>query len=123
MKNRTLKVIKISTVFLLLGCAYAVFTEHFGFGIPCLFNLVTELRCPGCGVSRMCLSLMCLDFKSAFNYNPAIFCLLPFFLYLLTKTVYRYIKYGTQKLTKTDNILTTITIVILLAFGVVRNFQ
>lgn len=47
--------------------------------IPCLFNRLTGLQCPGCGNTRAALSLLRLDFSAAFGYNPMF---LPEFLYI-----------------------------------------
>jgi hypothetical protein len=37
---------------------------------PCPFRLLTGFRCPGCGSQRAIHSLLHLDFKQAFLYNP-----------------------------------------------------
>ena len=80
MAKRLNKCILISAVTLCVGCAYALFCRLTGLGIPCLFHLATGLNCPGCGVSRMLLSLLRLDFPAAFHYNAVLFCLLPVLL-------------------------------------------
>ncbi|MEC9032268.1 MAG: DUF2752 domain-containing protein [Planctomycetota bacterium] len=43
--------------------------------IPCPFRLVTDLECPGCGMTRSCLSLVQGDFESAWHLNPFSFFL------------------------------------------------
>ena len=40
------------------------------FNIPCLFKLFFGIPCPGCGITRAWLSLLRLDFRSAFRFNP-----------------------------------------------------
>jgi len=40
------------------------------FNIPCLFKKVFKIPCPGCGMTRAYISLLHLDFKKAFEYNP-----------------------------------------------------
>ncbi|MDR2801840.1 MAG: DUF2752 domain-containing protein [Prevotellaceae bacterium] len=37
---------------------------------PCPFYLLTGFQCPGCGSQRAIHSLLHLDFKQAFLYNP-----------------------------------------------------
>ena len=37
---------------------------------PCLFHKLTGLQCPGCGTQRALHSLLHLDLKAAFLYNP-----------------------------------------------------
>ena len=60
-----------------LGLLYAVLILNTPFRIPCLFQEVTGLQCPGCGTSRMALALMRLDIPAAFAYNPVAFFSFP----------------------------------------------
>ena len=71
------RILIIYTVILAAGALYTLMIFRTGFGFPCLFNRVTGLLCPGCGTSRMALSVMRLDFASAFRYNPAAFVTIP----------------------------------------------
>ena len=56
-----------------------ILAKWFGVDIlpPCLWKAVFGHNCPGCGLTRAMLSLMSLDFKAAFHFNPLIFILLP----------------------------------------------
>lgn len=121
MKKRLLKFIFVSTSLLLAGCAYAFLNQRFGFSIPCMFNKITGLKCPGCGVTRMCLSILHFDFKSAFYHNPAIFCMLPIGVTLMISGAVKYIKHGRYKVSDAENILMIIMIIVLLLFGIIRN--
>ena len=38
--------------------------------IPCIFHLVTDVPCPGCGMTRACLALTHGDFADAWRYHP-----------------------------------------------------
>lgn len=40
------------------------------FGITCPIKFITGVSCPGCGMTRAYLSLLRLDFKSAYYYHP-----------------------------------------------------
>lgn len=40
------------------------------FGITCPIKFITGVSCPGCGMTRAYLSLLKLDFKSAYYYHP-----------------------------------------------------
>ena len=85
--------------------------------VSCPFYRLTGLKCPGCGITRMFLSLARMDFKTAFFYNPVIFCLLPVW------TVCVFVKLVLQKYSKAfENIVVYGSIVILLVFGILRNF-
>ena len=89
--------------------------------IPCLFHTITGLDCPGCGVSRMCLSLLRLDFSAAFHANVALFLMLPFGVVLFLQMAVRYIKEGIFSPTKVQTAILWIMAILLLIFGVVRN--
>ena len=39
------------------GLAYYLLLVHFNIGIPCLFNVITNLKCPGCGITHLILNL------------------------------------------------------------------
>ena len=77
MKNRLISEIK---KLVLIGCAggiYGIWILITGRYIPCLFNELTGLECPGCGVSHMAMALFRLDFREAFEYNPFLFVIIP----------------------------------------------
>lgn len=89
--------------------------------IPCLFHQLTGLYCPGCGVSRMCMALLCLDFKTAFKANAAVFLLLPAGLIIALQMGVRYIKKGRIQPTRTQTILFFLMTALLLVFSILRN--
>lgn len=60
---------------ILLIFGVVVFSYLFGIGCPILF--FTGIPCCGCGMTRACISLLQLDFASAFHYHPLCF-VLPF---------------------------------------------
>lgn len=109
--------------FLGAGLLYAFICRMAGHPIiPCVFHMATGLCCPGCGVSRMCLALLRLDFRAAFRANAAIMLLLPFGIIIAVRTAVRYIKYGTFSPTQMENRILCIMTGILILFGIVRNF-
>ena len=120
-KKRFVKLLTIGMAFLLAGCFYAVFVEMTGWGIPCLFRLVTGLDCPGCGVTRMCIALLHLDFVTAAQSNGMVLFLLPVFLIIFLKNAVRYVRDGSYHLGKAENIFLVAAIVLLLGFGILRN--
>ncbi len=121
MKQRVIKVIKISTVLIAMGCAYAVFFKLTGIGVPCPIRLVTGFLCPGCGMTRMCTSLVMLDFRAAWSYNPVVMCMLPVGIVLFGRGLKRYIVTGKNTTPKWEDAIMVVMIIILLVFGVVRN--
>ena len=121
MKRRLKKVIAISTALLLGGLVYALICGILGFGIPCVFYEVTGWQCPGCGVSRMCLSLLRLDFHGAFEANPVLLLLLPLLIAVAVDSIVRYVRTGSLRTKGWSAISVWIAVVILLVFGIFRN--
>ncbi len=121
MKQRAFKVAKIIGIPLFIGLIYVGVIYSFDIGIPCPIKKLTGFSCPGCGVSRMCLALLDLDFEKAFVANPVLFVILPILICLAIASIIRYIKYDTNKITKMETNIIILLIIILLAFGVIRN--
>lgn len=117
---RSKKVLKGALIVFLVGVLYTVFIHLTGISIPCVFKLVTGFKCPGCGVSAMCLSLMRFNFKKAFLSNNVLFCLLPFMAAVAGRLIYVYIKTGKTR-DRFSDISIWIMIVILIVWGILRN--
>lgn len=120
MKKRLLKVFSVNIILLLLFLGYYYLNKYFYIGIPCLFYKITNFKCPGCGVTRMLFSLLKLDFKSAFFYNPVVFILLPFIIFSIIYQEYIYITKRKSKLNVPKYVYYVIIIVLVL-FGILRN--
>ena len=120
MQKRFFRVLKRYLIVLGAGILYFVFTTVTKIGIPCPFRLITGFQCPGCGISRMLISLVKLDFAAAFQYNPFILLTLPLLCFVIFYSDYLYIKKGNGALGKW-NILLIFELVGLLIFGVLRN--
>ena len=57
-------------------------------GISCPIKFLTGISCAGCGMSRAWLSLLNLDFASAFHYHPLfIFPVIGLILYLFRNRI------------------------------------
>lgn len=121
MKERALHCLKIAGVLLAAGLAYGLFVMATGWAVPCVFHKLTGLLCPGCGISRMCIALMRLDFRAAFHYHPLVMLLAPFWLYAFLTWLVSYIREGKREQTKAQKGIVLGSIVLLLAFGILRN--
>ncbi|WP_164995899.1 DUF2752 domain-containing protein [Miniphocaeibacter massiliensis] len=95
-------------------------TKKFKIAIPCPINAVTGLYCPGCGVTRLIMSITKGDIYTAFRSNIALFVLSPALIYIIVKYVYGYIE-GKNKFNKFDTKLTYVLIVVLIVFALLRN--
>ncbi|WP_414691941.1 DUF2752 domain-containing protein [Pedobacter glucosidilyticus] len=49
----------------------------------CLFTLLTDIECYGCGLTRACIRLINLDFVGAWNFNKVSFIVFPILCFLL----------------------------------------
>lgn len=92
--------------------------EKYSIYIPCIFHKITGLYCPGCGITRMLISIINLNYYQAFRYNPLMFILLPFFIiYYILYYIY-WLK--NKKLVINNKIWYTLLIIIIF-YGIIRN--
>ena len=122
MKQRLLKVLCTAAVLLCAGLFYAWITRRTGIGLPCLFYTLTGLKCPGCGVSRMCTALLRGDVGEAFRQNRAILLLLPVGAYVAASWCVGYIRTGTRVQRGAPKAAAWTIVAVLAAFGLARNF-
>ena len=89
-----------------------------GFDIPCPIKALTHFECPGCGITRMFISMFKLDFYQAFRYNPLVFILtILYFLKLI-------IDLFTDKIDKMINTKFYIgLLIVLIVYGIMRNIE
>lgn len=106
---------------IIIGYTYAIFVNVTGWAIPCVFHRITGLKCPGCGVTRMCLAIIRFDIAEAFRSNQMLFILLPVLLIIFGNYTIGYIKTGRWFLSKGYTALTYICIGLLLLYAVYRN--
>lgn len=126
MINTTLEYRKKKTAFVILALIAAGFTGAVimiktGLYLPCLFRSVTGYLCPGCGATRMFLSLMQLDPVKAFHYNPMLLVTLPFLLYIVIAMCRNYINHGSLQVGRKTERLALVLIVLFIIFGIIRN--
>lgn len=120
--KRLHELLRNTLIAVLAGIAYAILVYATGFGIPCLFFKVTGFKCPGCGITRMFVSLLKFDIIGAWNANQALtLLLLPSVLFALY-AMKSYVKYGRAKLTEIHNYILYSVCIALVLFGIVRNF-
>lgn len=120
-KRLVTEITKLCVVFV-SGLIYYFVVMLTAFKIPCLFHEITGFLCPGCGITRMIISITRLDFYSAFLYNKAVFLTIPIIFCLIFSMERRYILTGSRKLTRLEKNLAWAEIALLVIFVVVRNF-
>lgn len=93
-----------------------------GIYIPCIFHEITGLYCPGCGITRLFLSLLTFDFYQAYRYNQLVFILLPFTLILIIDYLFKTLTNKKNILYhKINNKVWYLLILLTILFGIVRN--
>ena len=63
-------------------------SQGISFSIPCLFTLLFDMSCPGCGLTRAFVCLLHLDFIGAWNNNSMIFIIIPASIYFIISDFY-----------------------------------
>ena len=112
--------LKKTVVTLVILAAYYLFVRLTGLAIPCLFHEITGLKCPGCGISHMCMHMVRLEFREAFICNPLMFLLLPVFAILLAFKLI-FMPDWLETRSKAYRIGEKVCLVAVLAYWVVRN--
>lgn len=87
MKKEVVKLIefwkKSKNYLQLLFCLIVFYSILYACGITCIFKFFFGVSCPGCGMTRACISALRLDFSAAFSYHPLWVALLPVLALLL----------------------------------------
>ena len=120
-KERMLKSLKKALILVLVGLAYYGFVKLTGWGLPCPFHLLTGWHCPGCGISRMFMALLELDFMGALGYNALVLVLLPFGVVFGLRRWIIYVKTGNTAPDRLETVLLLVATVLTLAFWILRN--
>ena len=95
------------------GLLYGFVLIPLGVRLPCLFNRVTGLRCPGCGVTDLCLALLHGHFAPGYNWGL-----------VLVSPALAWLGVGLWKngaCGKAEKAVSAALLVFLLVWGVLRN--
>ncbi|MBR3934852.1 MAG: DUF2752 domain-containing protein [Clostridia bacterium] len=122
-KERFYYIFKRLVLLFTLLSAYYIFYVITGIGVPCLFNKITGLYCTGCGTTRMLVSLLRLDIKSAINSNAFNFFFLPFMMGVGIYKLVKFVKVGISDDPIILRIFYFIFFILATGFGVLRNFS
>lgn len=117
--ERKKRVFKIMAALVLAGAAYLLFVKLTGLAIPCVFHLVTGLKCPGCGITTLFYELASFHIKKAFNANAFLFVTFPFLIFEIIYAAYLYVT-GKKNPAFNEKLL-IIYLILLLLWGVIRN--
>ena len=120
-KERLRKTLTKAGLVLLFGVAYVIFHKLTGWGIPCVFNVLNGSLCPGCGISRMFLALLELDFVRAMQCNALVMVLLPFGIFFGLRRWIIYVRTGDTQMDRAETWMVMIAFGITIAFTILRN--
>lgn len=120
-RMRMRQVLRYMVVFVLLGICYGIWVWQTGLAVPCLFHVITGFKCPGCGMTRMCVALLRLDFVGAFHHNQVLFFLMPLLGSIFLSDTVAYVKTGRWSVGRVQSYILYVSIAVLIVFGVIRN--
>ena len=103
-----------------IGFAYYLLIQFTPFHLFCLFQRITKLACPGCGITHFLVRLLHFDIPGAVQENVAVAGLILLWGPLLFIRVIWHPKW-LQKNGQFERILACICVVLLLLFGILRN--
>lgn len=122
--KRIRKLILSLLIIIIMLIFFLYLNKNYGFYIPCLFHKLTNLYCPGCGITRCIVSLLKGNISEAFKYNRLAFILLPFLTIYFIYKIYRYLTNSQDKIIKKiPNIIWIILLIITILFGILRNIK
>lgn len=122
--KRIRKLILSLLIIIIMLIFFLYLNKNYGFYIPCLFHKLTNLYCPGCGITRCIVSLLKGNISEAFKYNQLAFILLPFLTVYFIYKIYLYLTNSQDKIIKKiPNIIWIILLIITILFGILRNIK
>ncbi len=121
-KRRLKGALLFMSLFVVLLIGYALFVRLAGFGLPCVFQKATGLKCAGCGLSRAAAALLLFDFKGAFAYNAVWPLYLGYCLWAIPSVTIPYVKQGRMIFLPRPLWLNFVVFGLILLYGFFRNF-
>ena len=121
--NRLKLLLKRGGTLLLVGVLYLIFILIFKKGIPCIFYLLFDKYCPGCGITRMCVALARLDIPAAMSHNLLAFFLVPVLLVIFFCKAVGFVKTGSWKRSKLETGFYLVAFALCIVFTVLRNLS
>ena len=122
-KIKRLLIVLISFIsILLLSFLYYKINKTYHIGFNCVFHQITNLYCPGCGITRAIFSLIELDIIGAIKYNILIVTIIPLIIFNYLVKIINWINLKEQKEIYPKTIWNIILIFVIL-FGILRNIE
>ena len=123
LKIKRLLIVLISFIsILLLSFLYYKINKTYHIGFNCVFHEITNLYCPGCGITRAIFSLIELDLIGAIKYNILIVTVIPIIIVNYLVNIINWINLKPQKEIYPKTIW-NITLIFVIIFGILRNIE
>ena len=100
---------------------YILFVDVTGMGIPCLFRMLTGLKCPGCGITHSLISLLHGNIYEAFKCHDLFIISLPVLAYLFIVYICRYYQHHKFYLNRYENSITWILVILYVVRCIIIN--
>ena len=121
-KARLLRVCLIAGVTIAALLGYVLAFASTGLGFPCVLYEYTGLQCGGCGLTRAAVSLLHLDFAAAFSYHALWPVFVAYFAWVGISDATVYVKKGVLRLLPGARWIHAVVLVIVVGYGILRNF-
>ncbi len=116
-----IKQMLLLTGLLAVGGVLTFFAVTSWLKIPCLFHLITDLQCPGCGNTRATIALCHLNFKQMLAYNLLFPLELLYLLWVYGYCAVNYIRNARFAYRSRPSVLDVTVLIALAVWTVVRN--
>lgn len=119
--RRILNVLLLYLIIFVVSFVIVCMQYKYNSGFKCVVHALFGIDCPGCGATRMAISILQLDFYQAFRYNTFMFLTLPFVMIIVLIQSYYYIV--KNMILKYLDKLVIVYSILMLIFGIIRNIS
>jgi len=119
MLKQTLNSVLLAKMFLILLVLAGIYIRFSGqaletiYFLPCIFKGVTDIPCPGCGMTRACLAILQGEFSTAWRYHPFSFLLVGLSILIVFQPEYTQETWVAISLIKQKIIVSTLILLCL----------
>lgn len=106
---------------IIIGLTYLLLIDKYHIGLFCPIYKITKLYCPGCGITRMLISILNGKFYQAFRFNPLLFLISPILIFYYLIYFISVLNHKKFILKKYENNICIFLIILFLGYGIIRN--
>lgn len=113
--------LRITGIICAAGAVYYAVFSCTGYGIPCVFRLLTGYLCPGCGMTHAVTAILQGQFWEAWQYNALSLTILPALGIYLFYRIVRYIQGMDEQFRPWELVFLVLCTVAVISYGILRN--